>query len=147
MENVTRIGVSLEPALLESFDRLISRKGYPTRSEAVRELINDALAREALEDEDAHAVGTIILLYDHHRSSVKDNLMETQHSHHDVITSTVHVHLDNEKCLEVLIVHGSVADINELSERLTHVKGIMQGGPTLIAGEPSEHEHKHEGKK
>ncbi len=60
MDKVKRIGVSLEPELLNSFDKHISRKGYPTRSEAIREMINQALAKEMIDDGPSHALGTII---------------------------------------------------------------------------------------
>jgi CopG family nickel-responsive transcriptional regulator len=139
MDNVTRIGVSLEPELLKSFDLLIAQKGFATRSEAIRDLIRNALVQESMAHEEAHAVGTITLVYEHSRGGVKDNMMDVQHRHHAVISSSIHVHLDEEKCLEVLVVHGTVESIQSLVKDLTNVKGVTQGQPVLIAGELSEH--------
>jgi len=139
MDNVTRIGVSLEPELLKSFDLLIAQKGFATRSEAIRDLIRNALVQESMAHEEAHAVGTITLVYEHSRGGVKDNMMDVQHRHHAVISSSIHVHLDEEKCLEVLVVHGTVESIHSLVKDLTNVKGVTQGQPVLIAGELSEH--------
>ena len=139
MDNVTRIGVSLEPELLKSFDLLIAQKGFATRSEAIRDLIRNALVQESLSHDESHAVGTITLVYEHSQGSVKDNMMDIQHHHHRVISSTIHVHLDEEKCLEVLVVHGTVEEIQSLVRDLTNIKGVTHGQPALIAGELSEH--------
>ena len=149
MDNVTRIGVSLEPELLEDFDKLIDHKGYITRSEAIRDLIRSALAREILkEDENAVIFGTITLFYNHHKGGVKDRLMDIQHEHHQKILSSIHVHLDIEQCLEVLIVNGSVKDIRQLSDELGSVKGVthrtLHRTPVSISddyGKPHVHEH------
>jgi CopG family nickel-responsive transcriptional regulator len=139
MDNVTRIGVSLEPELLKSFDVLVAQKGFATRSEAIRDLIRNALVQESLTHDESHAVGTITLVYDHRHGGVKENMMEVQHQHHLVISSSIHVHLDAEKCLEVLVVHGTVEGIQSLVKALTNVKGVTHGQPVLIAGELSEH--------
>lgn len=141
MEKVTRIGVSLEPELLTSFDELIRQRGYATRSEAVRDLVRKALVEESMRDDDAPSVGTITFLYDHHRVRVKDHLTEVQHQHHELISSSVHLHLDEDKCLEVLMVQGRLADVKQLHERLSSVKGLHITDPVLIAGELAEHNH------
>lgn len=139
MDNVTRIGVSIEPDLLEKFDRMIAQKGYATRSEAFRDLIRDALSQNAIQDEDSRACGTITLIYNHHKGGVKERLMEIQHSHHSSISSSIHVHLDLERCLEVLIVSGSVREIKSLSDALGSVRGVQSGIPAMISGELPEH--------
>lgn len=141
MDKVARIGVSLEPELLDSFDAYISRKGFPTRSEAIRELIKGALVEESIDEASSHAIGTITLVYNHHKGGLKEDLMEIQHRHHRIISSSIHVHLDRDKCLEVVIVHGSVSQVMALNDDLNSVKGMLHGKPTLIAGEPAEHKH------
>ncbi|HTY46660.1 MAG TPA: nickel-responsive transcriptional regulator NikR [Methanomassiliicoccales archaeon] len=141
MEKVTRIGVSLEPKLLEEFDRFIQEKGFATRSEAIRDLVRKVLVQESIKDNEAHAVGTITLLYNHNRGSVKDHLTDVQHHYHGVITSAIHVHLDNEKCLEVLVVHGSLGTVRALHEGLASVKSVLTTEPVLLAGEVTDHRH------
>ncbi|NLX48170.1 MAG: nickel-responsive transcriptional regulator NikR [Euryarchaeota archaeon] len=148
MDNVTRIGVSLEPDLLEDFDKLIDRKGYITRSEAIRDLIRSALAKEILkEDENAIVFGTITLFYSHHKGGVKEHLMDIQHQHHKHILSSIHVHLDIEQCLEVLIVNGTVKEVRQLSDELGSVKGVthrtLHRTPVSL-GEDSVHAHIHD---
>ncbi|HEY3419579.1 MAG TPA: nickel-responsive transcriptional regulator NikR [Methanomassiliicoccales archaeon] len=144
MDYVTRIGVSVEPDLLTSFDELIERKGYATRSEAIRDLIKGMLIEETLKDDKAHTVGSITLVYDHTKGGVNEGLMAVQHKHHHIISSSIHIHLDTEKCLEVLVVHGSMKEVTKLSEAINSIKGITQGKPVLMSGEPVDHKHEHE---
>ena len=141
MENVTRIGVSLEPDLLGQFDKLIASKGYNTRSEAIRDLIRNALIQKELKSPGSSVVGTITIIYDHHKGNVKETLMELQHHKHELISSSIHVHLDLDRCLEVLVVHGTVEQVKELSDELTTVKGVLHGEPVLITSEFDHHKH------
>lgn len=144
MDNVTRIGVSLEPELLLKFDEMINKKGYITRSEAFRDLIREALTENAIQDEGAQVSGTITLLYNHHKGGVKEKLMEIQHGHHELISSSIHVHQDLDTCLEVLIVSGKVHEIRELCDVLGSVRGVQNGTPVLLSGEIIEKDH-HDG--
>ena len=120
MENMTRIGVSLEPELLEKFDKLIEGKGYTTRSEAIRDLIREELVKDIVKDNDANIFGTITLIYEHHKGRVKEQLMDIQHAHHSSISSSIHVHLNLEQCLEVLIVSGTVTGPEAFVHRSKH---------------------------
>jgi CopG family nickel-responsive transcriptional regulator len=143
MDNVTRIGVSLEPELLGKFDEMIARMGYGTRSEAFRDLIRDALTKVVLQDEKARVCGTVTLLYNHHKGGVKERLMEIQHCQHHLISSSIHVHQDLERCLEVLIVSGTVREIKELADSLGSVRGVASGVPVLLSAEIEDHAHVH----
>ena len=141
MENVTRIGVSLEPELLEKFDKLIEGKGYTTRSEAIRDLIREELVKDIVKDDDAKIFGTITLIYEHHKGSVKEQLMDIQHAHHTSISSSIHVHLNLEQCLEVLIVSGTVRDVKHLSDEIGSVRGVTHMEPVMISGSLEDHSH------
>lgn len=141
MENVTRIGVSLEPELLEKFDKLIEGKGYTTRSEAIRDLIREELVKDIVKDDDAKIFGTITLIYEHHKGSVKEQLMDIQHAHHTSISSSIHVHLNLEQCLEVLIVSGTVRDVKHLSDEIGSVRGVTHMEPVMISGSLEGHSH------
>jgi CopG family nickel-responsive transcriptional regulator len=144
MDNVTRIGVSLEPELLLKFDDMINKKGYVTRSEAFRDLIREALTENVIQDEEAPVSGTITLLYNHHKGGVKEKLMEIQHCHHELISSSIHVHQDLDTCLEVLIVSGKVREIKELCDILGSVRGVKNGTPVMLSGDIVERDH-HDG--
>lgn len=141
MDNVTRIGVSLEPELLSKFDEMIDKKGYVTRSEAFRDLIREALTENVVQDEDALVSGTVTLLYNHHKGGVKERLMEIQHCHHELISASIHVHQDLDTCLEVLIVSGKVREIKELCDILGSVRGVQNGTPVMLSSEMVDGNH------
>ena len=106
MTDLARFGISLDERLLRRFDQLIQEKGYVNRSEAIRDLIRNALVEDQWEREDEETVGTVTLVYDHHTRDLADKLTEHQHSHHEAIVSALHVHLDAHHCLEVVVVRG-----------------------------------------
>lgn len=117
----------MEDDLLDEFDRLIARKGYETRSEALRDMARTALAEEVLADEAAEAVATVSLVYNHHVPNLTSKLTEVQHRALDLIASTLHVHLDEHQCLEVLVVRGPFGRVRELADSLISVKGVKYG--------------------
>ena len=127
MSEVVRFGISINDRLLERFDRLIEEKGYVNRSEAIRDLIRNALVEEAWSKEDEEAVGTVSLVYDHHTRDLADKLTDQQHSHHKEIVSSLHVHLDAHHCLEVVILKGRAREIKRLAEELIGTKGVKHG--------------------
>lgn len=127
MGNTVRFGISLDEKLLESFDDLIEQKSYMNRSEAIRDLIRASLVEERLGSENLEAVGTVTLVYNHHVRDLADKLTEHQHSHHEQIVSSVHVHLDAHNCLEVLIIRGEVRAIKKIANELIGVKGVKHG--------------------
>ena len=141
MDKVTRIGVSLEPELLKAFDGLVGKKGYSARSEAIRDLIRNALVEETWKSEESEVVGTITLLYEHERGNVRERLMEIQHLHHSQISSSMHVHLNTEQCLEVLVISGRAWDVKRLSDELCSVRGVLHGKLTMTAGSIGAHPH------
>ena len=132
MDKVTRIGVSLEPELLDDFDRLVKKKGYTTRSEGIRDLIRGALVEELWGDSESSVVGTITLVFDH-SPQVQDRLMSLQHYHHANISSTIHIHLNLEQCLEVLVVWGKAKEVQSLADEIIAVKGVLYGKLTMTS--------------
>lgn len=133
MSKTSRFGVSLAEELLREFDRLIDRKGYASRSEAIRDLIRDYLAEEAWKAGRGPAVGTVTLVYDHHVPDLQEKLTDIQHKHAGVVVSTLHVHLGRRRCLEVLVVRGKVNEIRALADRLIGARGVKHGKLTLVA--------------
>ena len=126
---IERIGVSLENDLLEQFDQLIAQKGYASRSEAVRDLIRDALVQrqwsEAASREEQVAVVTLV--YDHDSSSLAQKLAHIQHENHKAVVSALHVHMDEHNCLEVLVLRGRARDVLRMGEGLISTKGVKYG--------------------
>src|ERR1039457_2807290 len=124
---LSRIGVALDSHLLKQFDQWMGRRGYTNRSEAFRDLIRDRLVGERAATPSAVVVGTVTLIYDHHASGISEKLTELQHAQHELVVSTSHAHLDHESCLEVLIVHGKAAEVEEFAGRLIGLKGVQHG--------------------
>lgn len=128
-----RFGVSINGGLLQKFDDLIERKSYTNRSEAIRDLIRDRLAETELQDrmDACKAVGSITLIYDHHTREISDRLTDIAHDHHEIIVSSVHVHLTHNSCMEVVIVRGCGKELRALSDRLVSIRGVKHGKLTL----------------
>ncbi len=131
MSELSRIGVAIDSALLDKFDDLIARRGYTNRSEAFRDLIRNELVEQAWELPESNVVGTVTLVYDHHVRMLSDKLIELQHDHHHHIVSTVHVHLDRDNCIEVLVVKGPASTVRRIADALISTKGVKHGRLTL----------------
>jgi len=127
MSEIVRFGISMDDRLLAKFDKLIEDKGYKNRSEAVRDLIRNALVEEHWANDREEAVGTVSLVYDHHTRELSDKLTEHQHSHHRNIISALHVHLDAHHCLEVVVIKGRAGEIKRLADELIGTKGVKHG--------------------
>ena len=127
MSELVRFGISIDDRLLAKFDKLIEAKGYSNRSEAVRDLIRNALVEEQWANAEEEAVGTVSLVYDHHTRELSDKLTEHQHSHHREIVSALHVHLDAHHCLEVVVLKGKAGEIRHLADELIGTKGVKHG--------------------
>jgi CopG family transcriptional regulator, nickel-responsive regulator len=150
MGQLSRIGVALDSDLLKRFDHSIEKSGYTNRSEAFRDLIRDRLVREQTAAPGATVVGTVTLIYNHQAHGTTEKLTEAQHQHHDLVVSTSHAHLDHDSCLEVLIVHGKAAVVQQFADLLIGLKGVQHGRlvmtvPSLDGGQNHTHSrpHKH----
>jgi CopG family transcriptional regulator, nickel-responsive regulator len=126
MSDVERFGVSIPEDLLSSFDKIISKKGYSNRSEAIRDLIRDNLVEQSIA-EDKEVAGTLTLVYDHHKKDLAEKLMDIQHDYYKNIISTTHIHMDHHSCLEVLVVKGKSKKVNEIGNKLISTKGVKHG--------------------
>ena len=137
MAQLERIGVSLDKKLLSMFDKLIGEQGYQSRSEAIRDLVRRQLSEERLENPQAKAVAAVFLVYDHHSTKLTKSLIELQHTHMSSaaiqVISSLHVHLDEHDCLEVIVLKGRVSEINHVSERILSMKGVKLGRVNVVA--------------
>jgi len=127
MSELMRVGVSMDAKLLRQFDELIGRKGYGNRSEAVRDLVRNALVEDLWGREDETVVGTVTIVYDHHTRELAEKLTEHQHSHHHAVISALHVHLDAHNCLEVVVVKGTAGEVRRIADELIGTKGVVHG--------------------
>lgn len=158
MSDLSRFGVSAEDELLESFDRLIAEQGYANRSEALRDLMRDALVRARVEAQpvDAAVLGSLTLVYDHHARELNDRMAEIQHDYHEMVVSVLHVHISHDDCMEVIVLRGKTKDVRKLADSLLSLKGVkhgklfitlpvqlMTGGKNGLAASTHKHAHGH----
>jgi CopG family nickel-responsive transcriptional regulator len=127
MGGIVRFGVSIETELLNNFDVLCNEKGYGNRSEAIRDLIRKSLVEGEWSKNTGDVAATLTLVYNHHKSGLAQKLTRAQHDAHHLIVSTLHVHLDHDNCLEVLVLKGKSEEIQSLSGKLSAIKGILLG--------------------
>lgn len=126
MGDLVRTGVSLEHDLLKKFDDAIGRKGYQNRSEAIRDLIRDHLVSEEA-DKNKVVVGTLTIIYDHHRPNLTEKLVSAQHHAGGKVLAATHVHLDHHNCLEVVIMKGRSGSLRDLANSILSLRGVKHG--------------------
>lgn len=131
---LVRFSIAIPGNLLDEFDEYTAQRGLlVNRSEAIRGLIRDALVDRELENPNAHIVGSITIVFDHHTPDLTRKIDDVEHNYPDEIISSMHVHLDHHNCLEVIAVRGVSRTIHELADCLLGIKGITYGKLTTAA--------------
>ncbi len=153
-DSLVRFGVAMEGSLLTEFDALVAERGG-TRSEVLRDLVRAEVTRARV-SAGANAVASLTLVYDHHVRDLTERLTEFQHTLGEKVNSALHVHLDHDHCLEVIVMRGPSDELKRAGGRLLATRGVKHGGMELIAIAPPgarkhshshEHEHEHAPKK
>jgi len=127
MAKTVRFSISISPGLLEKFDQAIKEKSYKSRSKAVRDLIVNFIVERAWEKSDREVMGSLTILYDHESRGLLDRLLDIQHERRENIISTMHTHLDEHNCMEILAVRGCPDEIRELADKILSCKGVKHG--------------------
>ena len=141
-----RVTISLDETLLAKFDAYLRHKGYENRSEAIRDLVREGLERDRLvEDERVHAIGCLSYVYNHQQRELARRLTLAQHEHHGLILSALHVHLDHQNCLEVVLMQGHARDVRAFAEATMAETGVRHGSLYLVAADIVRGEHTHGG--
>ena len=152
MADLVRFGVSAEEELMENFDRLSADKGYSNRSEALRDLMRDALVQARLEKhpDTADVLGSLTLVYDHHARELSEWMGGIQHERHGLVVSVLHVHISHNDCMEVIALRGGARDIRELANALLSLKDVKHGklfmtlpAQEIVAQKKAAHSHAH----
>ena len=136
MAELVRFGVSMEEEMLQRFDEYVARRGlYSNRSEAIRDLVRDALAQEEISDPETEAVASVTMVFSHHAHDLTEKLDAIEHEHYELIISKVHIHLDAHNCLEVLLLRGPAGQLRTIAEYLLGTKGVRNGKLVLTTVE------------
>ncbi len=133
MSEITRFGVSIETALVEAFDTLSKEKGFANRSDALRQCMRNALQEEANTNPDANVSGVLSVIYDHHNSDLSKKLTGLQHEVHEIVMTSLHVHLDLHHCLEVMILKGRNCKVQELADKLSTARGVLKANLAITS--------------
>jgi CopG family nickel-responsive transcriptional regulator len=123
----TRFGVSMDDELLERLDRIVTRRRYPNRSEAIRDLVRAALVEDEWKRASGEVIGVLVIVFDHHRRDLSSRLLDREHDRAGEITATLHLHLDHENCLEAKVIRGKPARVEEIANELIAMKGVKFG--------------------
>jgi CopG family nickel-responsive transcriptional regulator len=145
-EKLVRFGVAMEASLLAEFDQVVERRGG-TRSEAFRDLARAAILRARVEGP-VEVMAVLTLVYDHHVRDLTEKLTELQHELGEDVRSTLHIHLDHHRCLEVIVMRGRADELTRVAERLHALRGVKHGALEIITdvadrAEPHRHPHPH----
>lgn len=129
MSTLLRFGISAEEELLRSFDALSAERGYGNRSEALRDLMRDALVQARVQANPDHTevIASLTLVYDHHARELTDKMAAIQHDHHGLIISVLHVHISHDDCMEVIAMRGPAGDVRHIADALLSLKGVKHG--------------------
>jgi len=150
-----RITITLSDGQLASLDRYIARRGYSSRSEAIRDILRAADTRELnATDPSSYCYATLSCVYEHETRELAKRLTEVQHHRHDLSVASLHVHVSHDECLEVAVLKGPLADLQELSDEMLTQRGVRMGHLHVIpaaaandAGQPHSqggHDHDHD---
>jgi CopG family transcriptional regulator, nickel-responsive regulator len=139
-----RFTISLDESLAQAFDALIRERGYANRSEAVRDMLRRELETHRLKRKEApHCVASLSYVYNHHERRLAERLTDLQHQVHDLVVSSMHVHLDHDNCLETLFLRGHTADVRGFAEKLSAERGVRHAALNLVPVESGGTPHRH----
>lgn len=139
-----RFTISLNEDLAKAFDKLILKKGYQNRSEAVRDMLRNELETERIARHEAlNCVASLSYVYDHHARDLTERLTNLQHEHHELVLSSMHVHLDHDNCLETVILRGATEQVSRFANALMAERGVRHGKLNVVPVDTDEHGHHH----
>ena len=126
--DLMRFSVAMPEDLLVSFDRLVSRRGLAkNRSEVVRDLVRDALVEDECAMPGVEVAGSLTIVFDHHANDLQEKLHAIQHEYFESIVSSMHVHLDEHNCLEVIVLRGETGLVQDIANLILGTKGVKNG--------------------
>lgn len=127
MLGATRLSVSLPFPLVKEFDAVWHGMKYTNRSKAVHDAIRNFITEHRwTQEEEGEVMGAIVMLYYFDKPALLNTIMKIQHEFENIITSSMHVHLTTDKCLEIIAVKGNAQQAKSLMQKLMAKKGVKQ---------------------
>src|ERR1700761_6059161 len=130
-----RVTITVDDDLLAEIDAAASERGYQNRSEIFRDLARSGLQQIARSDDENDCVAALVYVYDHAERDLSRRLVENFHGHHDLSMATLHVHLDDNNCMEVTALKGSGAELQHFADHIIAEPGVRYGPLVMIPTE------------
>jgi CopG family nickel-responsive transcriptional regulator len=139
-----RVTITLDDDLLATLDNLSERRGYNNRSEAVRDILRDALREEATVQPQTHGYAVLSYVYEHEKRDLASRIVAAQHHHHDLSVATLHVHINHDDCLEIAVLKGKMGEVQQFADNVIAQRGVRHGHLQRVADvTPPAHGHTH----
>ena len=139
-----RFTISLSDDLAKQFDSLLRKRGYQNRSEAVRDMLRNELARASIANDEApHCIAALSYIYNHKARDLSERIAQLQHANHDIVISAMHIRVDHENCMETVLLKGSTTDITQFTNTLMAESEVRHGQLNRVPVEIDEG-HAHE---
>jgi CopG family nickel-responsive transcriptional regulator len=128
-----RVTMTIDEELMESLDRYMAASGHRNRSEAVRDLVRAGLLLQPKNDDSERAcMAALVYVYDHETRQLSKRLLSDHHSHADMSIATLHVHIDAESCLEVSLLSGQKAEVEQFAQHVSGERGVRYGQLVVV---------------
>lgn len=126
--DLMRFSVAMPEDLLVKFDHLVARRGLAkNRSEVIRDLVRDALVEDMCAMPGRLVMGTLTIVYNHHANDLQEKLHNIQHDYLDMIVASMHVHIDHDNCLEIIVLKGETGLVQDVANMILGTKGVKTG--------------------
>ncbi len=136
-----RVTITIDDDLDAELHRFMKLRSYDNRSEAIRDLARSGLQQAAMEVGGPHpCVAALVYVYDHGERELPKRLTRDFHQHHDLAQTTLHVHLDQESCMEVTVLKGRGSDVQHFADHVISGRGVRHGHVVYL---PLQKTHKH----
>ncbi|MBC7575918.1 MAG: nickel-responsive transcriptional regulator NikR [Tardiphaga sp.] len=132
-----RITITLDDDLMEDLDAMITEHGYQNRSEAIRDLTRAGLQQAVQDkgqpdDNNGECVAALVYVYDHAARDLSRRLVDSYHHHHDLSLATLHVHLDDDHCMEVTALRGPGDELRHFADHIIAERGVKYGRVVMM---------------
>lgn len=128
---LARISVTVPETTLNALDQKIVDQHYESRSQAIVDMINRHLIA-AQEHTNAVMVGTLTLLYDVEHIQLRNQLIDLQQQFLAQVISSLHIQLDQQKILQVMLMQGVSSELRHISQQFIALKGVIKGHLELM---------------
>jgi CopG family nickel-responsive transcriptional regulator len=129
--SVQRISVSLPEGIFRELDQMVAERGLENRSKAIAEMISRFVLERREGSGDPVMAGMIALVYDECRASLAQRLFELERTYRKEVITSLHVQLEENHRMEVVVVQGPVHILKEIADKILSCKGVLSCKLTL----------------